>query len=341
MPRRFLLTLAMMCGLAVTGLQALQAQDEESNESINDKVMRQVEKALKKFEGDLEKGKIESIMQRVEQVLGGKSMQMQWFGEMPEGIVDAKNLPKHLKILRKQVGEVDGELGDLVPHLIELSNAQIVESGDRKVVGVVLESTDDKVVVQKVIEESPAEKAGVKSGDIIIKVDGKKITDPQGLIAVIKESDEDVKFSVKRDGKVMQIKVTPESASSVPGFNRSIIRFSKDGDLDMEDFEGLIELKGADLEGIQERLIEGVKGNIFEFAPGKKGDKMELRIKGKADAKSKKTMKSKKRETDVEEIVEEAIEVEEKGSKTSDAIEKLQKQLERLEKEISKLKKDF
>ncbi len=336
MPRRFVMTLAMMFGLALT---SLQAQDKETADSINDKVMRQVEKTLKKFEGDLEKGKIESIMKSVEKALEGKLHRFEWLEEAPEGILNAENLPKHLKILKGKVGDIDGELSELMPRLIELSKAQIVDGSERKVVGVMLEAADDKVVVQKVIEKSPAEKAGVKSGDIIIKVDGKKIKDPQGLIEVVKESGKSLNFAVKRDGKLIEIKVTPETASKVPGFNRSIIRMSKDGGpIEVENLEGLIELHEKDLEGLHEKLIEGAKGKIFKFVPGKKGEKMELLLKSKSDPEAKKNVE---RDSGNDNVVEEEIELKIERSDTTKAIERLQQQLEKLEKEIKKLKKDF
>lgn len=336
MSRRFLLTLAMMFSLALT---SLQAQDKEKAGSINDKVMRQVEKALQKFEGDLEKGKIESIMKSVERTLDGKSIRFEWSEDLPGGALNAENLPQHLKTLRAKVGDVDGELSELMPRLIELSQAQVTENSDRKVVGIVLESTDGKVSVQKVMDKSPAEKAGVMSGDVIIKVDGKKIEDPKALIEVVKESGKDLNFAVKRDGKLIEIKVVPETASKVPGFNRSIIRMSKDGvPIEIGNLEGLIELQGKGLDGLYEELIESANGNIFKFAPGEKGAKMESLFKKLSEPDAEKNVD---RESGNRKVVDEEIEIKTERSETAKTIDRLQKQLENLEKEISKLKKDF
>lgn len=64
------------------------------------------------------------------------------------------------------------------------------------------------VLVTEVIEDSPAEEAGIEIGDIILKLDGKKIEDREDLIYLVKKRPEkEVKIVVLRKGERKEIKV--------------------------------------------------------------------------------------------------------------------------------------
>ena len=87
------------------------------------------------------------------------------------------------------------------------------------VVGVQLDSTnqDEGVLIAKqangkpgVVPGGPADKAGVKGGDIILAIDGRTITRADDLVVAIraKAPGDTVTLTVKRDGKEQDIKVT-------------------------------------------------------------------------------------------------------------------------------------
>ncbi len=65
--------------------------------------------------------------------------------------------------------------------------------------------------VAQVLEDTPAEKAGFKAGDIVTLVDGKEISESLEISDVLADTkDKEVEIVVKRDGKDVTLKLTPE-----------------------------------------------------------------------------------------------------------------------------------
>ena len=71
-------------------------------------------------------------------------------------------------------------------------------------------------IVNSVVDNSPAEKAGIKEDDIIIALDGNRITDDDELQDLIWESkpDDEVTIALMRDGKRMEVKAKLDRYSS-------------------------------------------------------------------------------------------------------------------------------
>lgn len=70
---------------------------------------------------------------------------------------------------------------------------------------------DGGVLINNVRENSPAAKAGLKAGDIIVEVDGKAVKSDFDLIRAIAEKKEgDVRLTIVRDRDRQTISVTPE-----------------------------------------------------------------------------------------------------------------------------------
>lgn len=74
---------------------------------------------------------------------------------------------------------------------------------NKALLGVVTQKADEGAVVENVSKESAAEKAGLKEGDIILKVDDIKIEDPEALNKAISKYNPDDKVTItyKRGGK--------------------------------------------------------------------------------------------------------------------------------------------
>lgn len=77
---------------------------------------------------------------------------------------------------------------------------------------------DGGVLITSVNENSPAEKAGLKAGDVITMVDGEKIEGPGDVSrALNKKEDGEVTLTVVRERNTRTIKVTPQSSPMAPG----------------------------------------------------------------------------------------------------------------------------
>ena len=76
-----------------------------------------------------------------------------------------------------------------------------------------------QVVATKIQKDTAAEEAGLKSGDQIKAIDGKKIQTSQELINIIKKNpDHKLNFSNNRSGKDMNISVKPARKNNHEGF---------------------------------------------------------------------------------------------------------------------------
>lgn len=63
--------------------------------------------------------------------------------------------------------------------------------------GVLLkQENDDKVLIEKVIEDSPAFKAGIKSGDEIIKINKNEIDNPEEVVELVQSQKPDSKLEI-------------------------------------------------------------------------------------------------------------------------------------------------
>jgi serine protease Do len=80
--------------------------------------------------------------------------------------------------------------------------------GSKAMLGVVTDKTDKGAQVKEVIKESAAEKAGLKTGDIITSVNGKAVKDHDELVDIISDMKpgEETDLVYLRDGKEKKVK---------------------------------------------------------------------------------------------------------------------------------------
>jgi S1-C subfamily serine protease len=71
--------------------------------------------------------------------------------------------------------------------------------------GIQIARDPEKLVVGSVVPESRAEKIGIKVGDVIDKVDGKPVTEIEGLREALSAAKGPIEVLVVRDGKEMKL----------------------------------------------------------------------------------------------------------------------------------------
>jgi serine protease Do len=77
-------------------------------------------------------------------------------------------------------------------------------------------SGDKGVLVTSVEADGPAAKAGMKAGDVILKFDGDSVTDAEDLRDAVHDAKggQEVTVTVQRDGRPLDLKVTPAKPES-------------------------------------------------------------------------------------------------------------------------------
>ncbi len=88
-------------------------------------------------------------------------------------------------------------------HNLDVLKNKLANDRVRPFLGVTSEKNDKGVKITSVSKGSAAEKAGLKEGDIITKIESKKITDPEVLMDVVGDFKprQDIKIFYLRDGK--------------------------------------------------------------------------------------------------------------------------------------------
>jgi carboxyl-terminal processing protease len=113
-------------------------------------------------------------------------------------------------------------------------------SGTYVGIGVQLEAREDEVVVTAPIEGSPAERAGVESGDVVVGVDGQSVRDEEisGIVSKVKGPEGTmVELTVSRNGTERVFELRREEIDSpvvtwarVPGTDVAHVRLSSFSD---------------------------------------------------------------------------------------------------------------
>jgi periplasmic serine protease, Do/DeqQ family len=144
---------------------------------------------------------------------------------------------------------------------------QLIEKGkvERGYLGIFMQDVDQNiakhfklkkpqgVIVTDVVKGSPAEKAGIKSGDLILEIDGREVKNSIQLRAYVqsKKPGDKVKLKVLRDGKEMEISVNLGSAdkfaSAQPSKERS--QNTKDIGISVREEGGRVIVQSVDPNG--------------------------------------------------------------------------------------------
>jgi membrane-associated protease RseP (regulator of RpoE activity) len=83
--------------------------------------------------------------------------------------------------------------------------------------------------VTGVVDDSPAKRAGIRTGDVITRLDGKKIGDASDLIDAVRGTEGRVTIELERNGD--RRTVTAELDAGAPGTNRAPQVYEWRGDM--------------------------------------------------------------------------------------------------------------
>src|SRR6202023_135297 len=97
------------------------------------------------------------------------------------------------------------------------------------IVGYPVSESDMTTVIGYIMPDSPAQKAGLREGDKILEVDGKRVTRFLGMNdsvswAVVRSEGETIPIKFERDGKIQTVQVEPYKAESRGWFRRKSVR---------------------------------------------------------------------------------------------------------------------
>lgn len=133
----------------------------------------------------------------------------------------------------------------------------------------------DGVLITEVMEDSPAEKAGLKAGDVIVGADDEDITDSEDIFDVLSDKEDGDTVSItylrRGDKHTVPVEVTEKSYSlhniSLPNFNLQIPKapvikglgsayLGKDYQLEMDDFHEEMQQLKEELQELRQDLTE-------------------------------------------------------------------------------------
>lgn len=94
------------------------------------------------------------------------------------------------------------------------------------------------IVVDEVIPDSPAEKAGIKAGDVIVEYDGERVRSARQFARLVEETAEgrSVSIALLRDGKRQTVNATPENRRTAWNFGPDAERALRDAERGMRNF---------------------------------------------------------------------------------------------------------
>ena len=125
---------------------------------------------------------------------------------------------------------------------------------NKAMLGVTTQKTEKGVEVKSVTEESAAQKIGIKEGDVIIAVDGKKIQTPDELSSSIKDKNPGDKITIDYTSGDQKRSVTTALTKWKAPESLIIRKFNENG-----------AVGGVDIQDIMENLQNAQSGQNFRF----------------------------------------------------------------------------
>ena len=190
---------SMTIAVALLAPASLLAQKEEKDKTVKEeKVKKEVQTITITRKGDKKDEKVVIEINGDKVTVNGKPIDE--YKDKDGDLSVRLNKVKDPEFLFNTLpGSGGWNFDDKISHQFNYFNVD----DNKAMLGVTTQKTDEGVEVQTVNKESAAEKAGLKENDIIIKVDDKKIEDPDALSEAIQKHKpgEKVTITYLRDKK--------------------------------------------------------------------------------------------------------------------------------------------
>ena len=134
------------------------------------------------------------------------------------------------------------------------------------------------VVVSEVLPDTPAAKAGVQSGDVIVEFAGIQVGSSQELIALVEQAElgKPHALKIKRNGKTLELAFTPEAQPEDYGLARRDTPSGRPSN-NMQLNELGVEIGSLDAQVAEQLGLQGVEGVVItQVNPGSPADRAGL-----------------------------------------------------------------
>lgn len=107
--------------------------------------------------------------------------------------------------------------------------------------GVMVQDADGGVRIDDVDRDSPAEKAGLRAGDVVVDFDGERVRSARQFTRLVQETPDgrSVKIGIMRDGQKQTVEATPEASAFGWNLHPDGDRIKRDFERGMRDLDGM------------------------------------------------------------------------------------------------------
>lgn len=218
--------------LSLGGITSVSADEEAVAKAEEAQLQAQLELEYKKAMSEAEQQRLaaEASVEKAREQLQRASEQSKLSDKQSKQArvqyeLEMETMHKELNNTRRQLQETTREIARVNREVARArsdrhSADHIVRSSARPVIGVILGNADKQgVEVLGVSPDGPSERAGIKKGDVIVAVDGRKLTSIQassdardGLRVALRdiEADKPLTISVQRENKTLDLTLVPE-----------------------------------------------------------------------------------------------------------------------------------
>ena len=136
------------------------------------------------------------------------------------------------------------------------------------------------VRIDEVREDSPAERAGIKAGDVVVEFDGERVRSARQFTRLVQETPDgrSVAIGLLRDGKKQTVNATPESGRMTWNFGPEVDRAMREAERGMREFrfdapsfDFHMEPQDREYYRAPRRFEYRVPGGMLPFAPSPRG----------------------------------------------------------------------